>query len=575
MKYIKFMVLCFGTGFFLNSCSKNLNLLPQDAISNAQYWYTANDLTLYVNQFYPLFPVNSGYFVSPYWTDVNSDDMVPGTYDQRLAGQDVITTGNANWNFTKIRNVNFGLGNYQRIQAPFSQLASGVGELLFFRAYLYFNLVKLYGDVPWLSNDLNIDSTKELYASRTSRNIVIDSVLSDLDSAISYLPLKSAASPNRLNKECALLFKSRVALYEGTWEKYHANTPFGVDGSSFQNYLQQAADASKALIDLGTVQLYIPSGLYNIYNYYLVMFGNDDLTSNPEVLLWKKEDAALGESHNIVNQLYEGGNRGISKSLVESFLCTDGLPISVSPLYQGDDSLSAVVANRDPRLSQAMWIPGDVVTIQNNVVTKYFTLPWTDQTGELRCTTGYQISKGRTMNLELAGGDMETASIIFRYSEALLNYAEAQAELGQLTQSDVDISINQLRRRVDMPDLKIASITADPDWLYPNLSPEINEVRRERNVELEGEGFRFDDLERWADMGRLVGHRLLGAKFKQSDFPNLTPGSNIFVNNDGYIDPDQTALPTGFQFNLGRDYLLPIPQLEINLNKNLVQNPGW
>jgi hypothetical protein len=177
--------------------------------------------------------------------------------------------------------------------------------------------------------------------------------------------------------------------------------------------------------------------------------------------------------------------------------------------------------------------------------------------------------------VELAKDDGETASIIFRYAEALLNYAEAKAELGTLTQADVDISINKLRERVQMPDLDISAIATDPNWLYPALSPEINEIRRERRVELACEGYRLDDLERWADMDRLVGQRPLGAKFKQSDFPTLVPGSSILVNADGYIDPYQKALPTGYKFKVDRDYLFPVPQLELNLNENLDQNPGW
>jgi len=571
MKYIKYITPGLFVLLILNSCSKQLDLSPQDTITNSQYWSQPNDLTIYANQFYTGFPVNNGYFVSPFWTDINSDDMIPGTYDQRLAGENTNSTGNANWSFTRIRSVNYGLENYQRIQGSFGQVSAGVGELKFFRAYFYFGLVKLYGDVPWLSNTINIDS-KELYAARTKRNIVIDSVLDDLDSAIAYLPLKASAAPNRLNRECALLFKSRVALFEGTWEKYHASTPFGVEGVDFQKYLQVAAAAAKDLIDLGTAQLYIPD---DPYHYFRELYGNTDLSSNPEILLWKKYVTELGMGLHIQGALYQGGDRGLSKSLVESFLCKDGLPIATSPLYKGDDNLTDVVTDRDPRLSQSMWVPGEPYTVKNNTVLEYFSLPWLNKTGELRCTSGYQLAKGRTVNVELAMDDGETASIIFRYAEALLNYAEAKAELGSLTQADVDISINKLRRRVQMPDLDISTIASDPNWLYPALSPQINEIRRERRVELACEGYRLDDLERWADIDRLVGQRPLGAKFKQSDFPTLVPGSSILVNADGYIDPYQKALSAGYKFKVDRDYLLPVPQLELSLNENLDQNPGW
>jgi starch-binding outer membrane protein, SusD/RagB family len=571
MKRFKYYTLILMAILVTNSCSEIIDLSPQDSISNDQFWNVANDLTLYANQFYTSFPVNNGYFVSPLWIDINSDDLIPGTYDKRLAGENNLTTNNANWSFTSIRSVNYGLENYGRIVAPFDAIKSGVGELRFFKAYIYFNLVKMYGDVPWLNHTLNINS-EELYNSRVKRNVVIDSILTDLDKAIEFLPLKSIALPNRLNKECALLFKSRVALYEGTWEKYHSSDVFKVEGSDYSKYLRISAEASKQLIDLGTIKLYAPK---DPNNYFRELFGNYDLTSYPEILLWKKHISALGMALHTQNSLSNhGGDRGLSKSLVESFLCKDGLPISISPLYLGDNNLITIVSGRDPRCSQSFWLPGDIVNNINNVPL-YFTLPWIDQTGETRCTTGYQQAKGRTVRIELGANDFETASIVFRYAEALLNYAEAKAELGGVTQQDINISINELRRRVKMPDLNISAIPNDPKWLYPNLSPLLNEIRRERRVELSCEGFRFDDLARWAAINLLVGNRPLGYKFNQADFPKLKIGTSIFVDSNGYLDPYQKSLSKGYQFNINRDYLLPIPQQEITLNKNLTQNPGW
>lgn len=571
MRYIQYYLAGLMTLFILNSCKKNLDLLPQDAITNEQYWTTPKDLTLYVNQFYTSFPVHSGYFVSPFWADINSDDMIPGPYNMRLAGENTLTTGNGSWSFTNVRRVNLGLENYSRIKGSFEEVKAGVGELRFFKAYFYFNLVKNYGDVPWLSRTLNIDS-EELFGERTPRNIVIDSVLKDLDLAIEYLPVKALASPNRLNKESALLFKSRVALYEGTWEKYHNTTPFGVAVNNATKYFEVAAKAAGDLIDMGSVKLYKPA---DEYNYFGELFGNTDLSSNSEILLWKKNVASLGMALNIQPALYQGGDRGLSKSLVESFLCSNGLPISVSPTYKGDNTLSDVVENRDPRLSQSFWVPGVPYTYVNNVVSQYFTLPWIDKNGELRCTSGYQLVKGRTVNRQLGMSDQETASIVFRFAEALLNFAEAKAELGTLTQADADKSINLLRDRVKMPGILVSNITNDPKWMFPDLSPLINEVRRERRVELACEGYRFDDLERWAAMKYIVNTRPKGFKFRQADFPKMIVGTDVFVDANGYVDPYQKSLPNGYKFNLGRDYLLPVPTLEITLNSKLKPNPGW
>jgi hypothetical protein len=572
MKCFKFYIAGLAALFVFNSCSKQLDLLPEDDITNEQFWNTPNDLKLYANQFYTSFPVNSGYFVSPFWADINSDDMIPGSYNVRMAGQNTILTSNGSWSFNSIRNVNFGLQNYTRVTGNVDEIKAGFGELKFFKAYYYYNLLKAYGDVPWLSKPLEIDSD-ELFSARTPRNIVADSILRDLDTAIANLPLKARAEANRLNKECALLFKSRVALYEGSWEKYHAGTAFGVSNGNPAHYFEAAAKAAEDLMNLGSLRLYQPA---NHTDYFGELFGNTDLSNNSEILLWKKHDQALNMAHNIQGALYQGGDRGLSKSLVESFLASDGLPISVSPNYKGDNTLTDIVANRDPRLAQTFWVPGVPFSYSaSGAVTAYFTLPWIDRTGETRNTSGYQLTKGRTVNRQMGMADLQTASIVFRYAECLLNFAEAKAGLGTITQADLDKSLNLLRDRVKMPHLNMTNITTDPRWMFPELSGLINEIRRERRVELAAEGYRFDDLMRWAAMKYIVDTRPKGYKFRQADFPTIVIGTNIFVDPNGYLDPYQRSLPNGFKFRLDRDYLLAVPQQEITLNPNLNQNPQW
>ncbi len=164
----------------------------------------------------------------------------------------------------------------------------------------------------------------------------------------------------------------------------------------------------------------------------------------------------------------------------------------------------------------------------------------------------------------------ETPTLNNRYAEVLLNYAEAKAELGTLSQSDLDISINLLRDRVAMPHFNLSSIPNDPNWQYPDLSPLINEVRRERMVELATERHRWDDLYRWAAMKYLVGTRPIGAMNHQF---HHDPG--LPLTEDGHLDPYQDAYPDGYQFNLDRDYLWPIRESQVRLNPNLGQNPGW
>src|SRR5690606_866739 len=185
--------------------------------------------------------------------------------------------------------------------------------------------------------------------------------------------------------------------------------------------------------------------------------------------------------------------------------------------------------------------------------------------------TGYVIQKGYNPNMEYHVQQYEeTPSILYRYGEVLLNYAEAKAELGELTQQDLDKTINLLRKRVGMPDLEIGNISPDPNWSFPDLSPMINEIRRERRVELMAEGFRWDDIARWAAADELIiGQRPKGFKAAQLEKNPFT------VDSEGFLDPFQKAIPNGYGFVEGRDYLSSIPGSEIVLNPDLTQNPGW
>ena len=193
--------------------------------------------------------------------------------------------------------------------------------------------------------------------------------------------------------------------------------------------------------------------------------------------------------------------------------------------------------------------------------------------------TGYESQKFRRPQLDPATGSPsgELAYIVFRYAEALLNYAEAKAELGELTQADVNMSINVLRARVGMPNMVLTSIPTDPNWVefgYP-LSKELKEIRRERAVELMSEGFRLDDLMRWAGSNLLVGRRPKGA-FYSNEIKAAYP--NLAVDANGFLDPFRTTLigPVGtWGFNPAKHYLLPIPINELTLNTAMVQNPGY
>ncbi|MFO7668416.1 MAG: RagB/SusD family nutrient uptake outer membrane protein [Bacteroidales bacterium] len=584
-RYISIPILL---GFLcLGSCSEDfLERYPLDELSPQQYFKSANDLKLYANSFYTLLPVHQMYYGGTFYTDQNSDNLVPAVADMRLSGIRTIPSTGGGWDWSNIREANYFLDHTKEFLDATDESILYIAEVKFFKAYLYFHMLKTFGDVPWFTSALTTDSP-ELFAPRDSRKVVVDSIIACLDDAIATLKKLGETEPSRINRESALLLKARICLYEGTWEKYHQGTPFGVADEDGTGFLEMASETAESLMQMGTAGLYKGPDQME----YGSLFNQLDYTGNPEVLLWKEYDVNLGVYHLLGQYLPNGGGEmGITKSLVDDYLCTDGLPVSVSPLFMGRDSILLEVQNRDPRLAQTIFLPNDPQTIHTppGVAERYFTLPPIDQAGQFRATTGYCLYKGvnpEYSQQQASGGWM--GSIIFRYSEALLIYAEAKAELGTITQQDVDISVNLLRGRVGMIPMDLGNIATDPDWDYPNLSPVINEIRRERRVELAFEAGRWDDLARWRahhlirnqrPKGILyVGSNLDGAYFKidGSGQPSIIVGENLYVDEEGFIDPYQVQVPNGFGFDPDRDYLAPIPSDELTLNQNLVQNPGW
>ncbi|MEO6837491.1 MAG: RagB/SusD family nutrient uptake outer membrane protein [Ginsengibacter sp.] len=537
------------------ACKKEsfLNRYPLSDISPQNFFTNETDLQLYCNQYYSNLPVQN--FLR---ADDNSDDKANSSINSFLAGTYTIpsSASGTNWNFTFIRTLNFFLTNYSKANISDSIKNIYVGETLFFRALSYWNLVKSFGDVPYINTYITDTSKSILYGNRMPHKQVMDSVLSDINFAVAHLPTPASAADGRLNNYQALALKARICLWEGTYREY-----FGVGDQT--SYLQAASDAAEQIMN---------SGLYSIYTTghpqtdYYNLFIQQELKGNPEaimamrylpVVLTNGIDRSLGEASD-----------GYSKDFVRSFLCTDGLPTSLSPLYKGDDSLDAEVKNRDPRFKQQIatrgfdFLAGDTISLP--------------RIGTTVTSTGYQPIKGRSPNIADWNANASTLDFfIFRYAETLLIEAEARAELGTCTQDVLDNTINKLRDRVGMPHMIIADLVKDPKSDFPNLPVLIDEIRRERRVELGAEGFRFDDVHRW-HAGTLINNpeTILGVKLLPSvraEYPP-TQVSGIVTDANYYVRvyPSITARVWNDKM-----YLYPIPIQEITLNPNLLQNPDW
>ena len=559
---------------------------PEVNISDGEFWKTKNDLKLYTNNFYNNFlPSYQGFFTQGIYgldADDGTDNMVHLNFNgQILNGERLVPSSGGGWSTSewgRIRNVNYFLQNYTKSTENFEVIKEHVGEAHYFRALLYFDLLKKFGNLPWIDKALTPSDVDFLTAPRVSRGIIADNILADLDKAVLYLPSKGGSSSNRVYREVAMALQARIALYEGTWEKYHAGTVFGVAGSNGDKYLTKAATVAKAIMDSGYFDLDNKTTGSN--RGYWSLFNQSNYDSSKEIMFWRRYDVASNFTNRWAQYGRLGTGKGLTKSLVDDYLCIDGKPIGSSSLYQGDATLIDIVKNRDPRLNQTVCVNDNLHPRTNNrpggLPNEEFTNPIVDQATEDNCSTGFQRYKGTDPNYVKQFNGMGDAGLIFfRYAEVLLTYAEAKAELGTITQADLDLSINKLRDRVQMPNLVLGSIVTDANWGFPALSPIINEVRRERRIELAVEGFRHDDIWRWAAADELIiGKKPLGAKKAQwVGVPNI----NIYNTNiDGYVEPYKNvgAMATGYKFRADRDYLLPIPLNQITL-AGYTQNPGW
>lgn len=517
-----------------------LEKYPLDQISDIEFWNTATDIEIYANQFYP--DLRDPHYN---WQHDNiSDNNAPGDRHAYSWNEYLIPATGGGWgksDWQPIRRCNYALVRIAEMDKNDAVLRYE-GEIRFFKAFYYHEMVKQFGDVPWYDSDLQTDS-EDLYKPRDSRKVVFDNLLQDLDFAVEHLPEES--SEGRLTKYAALAFKAEACLFEGTFRKYHGL-------GDHEEILRESAEAAEAVINSGLFAIYSTG---NPGQDYFDLFVQYDLTGNPEAILFQKFVQGI-RMHNNVRQLGEQST-GYTKDFVNSYLCRDGLPISLSPLYQGDAEFGDEFENRDPRMFQSIYHPDRPYRIYSDGSVDYREMPEFDNN---YVTTSYYITKGYSP-YEVDRLQLQTVIDVFtyRYGKLLVTYAEAKAELGEATQEVLDKSVNLLRDRVAMPHLNVDVGFVDPnwpDWEVP-ISPLLNEIRRERRIETAGEGTRWDDLVRWK-AGKLLENPLTyrGARDPATgEYREIYPGNTRQWND--------------------RLYLYPLPTQELALNPQLTQNPGW
>jgi hypothetical protein len=572
-----------------------LDKSPKDTISPETYFRTETDMQLFSNSFY-----NS--LLDKEMFEHQSDYYIQRTLSNELRGGSVRTVPNSGggWSWSVLRKINTLLGNMGNCSDE-AVVKKYTGLCRFFRAYFYFEKVKDFGDVPWIDKELG-SADPEVYAARDTREFVMRKMLEDIDYAIENLP--SDVTPYRVNKWAALALKSQFCLYEGTYRKYHdISFPDDPEAHDYKYYLEQSVAAGDALMTGGKYKLYTTG---NPNKDYKAMFESVDANKD-EYILAIKFDKALELFNNTTAFSFwaSQGSVGVTKKAIDSYLMKDGTRFTDKAGWQ-ELQFKDEIANRDPRLAQSIITPGYSWV----GTSKTYNAPRLDET-----MTGFQPIKF-VMNLTPALNEDANRSDrsyndlpVYRYAEILLNYAEAKAELGTLTQTDLDKTINLIRKRAGMPNLNMETANANPDWYlssteygYTHVTGAnkgvILEIRREREVEMAQEGTtRMDDLFRWKE-GLCIDQQMYGfyvpgpgeydlsgdgvadVCFYSGEKPNSKCsivweiGKDVYLSGGtkGFIDPQQKV---EHKFNEARDYLYPIPINDRSLNHNLTQNPGW
>jgi len=591
MKKFIYKALILGFILGLTSCQDDfLDLKPQDAPNDEAYFQKPTDFKAYTTDFYSqLMGWKSPYGGNTVYNNMDfSSDLSRYFNFQSDVGHGTIAVVNSDVRWTNpyawIRKSNILIQKGNEYKGNKNEIAPYISEAYFFRANAYYQLLKFFGGVPIVNEVLEVDSP-ELYTARSSRYEVVTQILSDLDMAIANLPLESAIASNdkgRISKWAAKALKAELELYEATWRKYNGtSTDFegsaGPASNQIDAFLTDAAALCLEIMNQGGYSLWnknSTTGMLNESYYYL--FNLEDAGSNPggftkasnnEFILYGVYDVTLRAGGQ--NLSLTAGNSGTSRKMMDMFLCTDGLPPSKSPLFQGYHAIGDEYKNRDLRILGYMGVTPTTAPLTTGVAGY----------GN-RKFVAYKYGTYRNANQESANYP------IIRLAEVYLMYAEALIEKnGAITDAQLNASINLIRARAGVAPLTNALVIAN------GLNMK-NEIRRERTIELYYEGFRYDDLKRWgiaeAELNQSICGQVIGGATYPTAYRDATGTATAAYKPSAFVFGEevvQTAIgpmncvviekKANINFTK-KNYLWPIPQGQINLSNNtLKQNPGY
>lgn len=622
MKKIKYIFGAFLLAGSVASCNF-LDREPMDFGDENAYYKTVDDLELAVNDFYQILPKMEYLWGGPYEDDNTSDNQC-GNWPNNMfypGDKKTVQQANSEWKFVNLRGINFFINKTKE------QMDAGAitgtkefidhywGEGFFFRAYEHFRLLRNYGDAPILEVMLPDDEATLAQASkRRPRNEVARFIIEDLKRA-EELMMENAPAEGRLSKDAARLLRARVALYEATWEKYHANTAFvpgnpkWVGASMYPDYQFKAGDAQKEIeyfLDQAIEAADLVASHRALDDDYIAMFNRlTPFSSNDEVILARYYQMGI-LSHSASNYLGRtGGGTGFTRALVNTFLMKNGLPIYADGSnYGGDTYMLDEMKDRDERLVNSVKIAGsDIETVQgpdgtlvNDTI--YYYRPQLTLSGNEASPTGYELKKWVSNEPgQQEQGQGTSATPILRAAEAYLIYLEAYYERHGNLGGNCDRYWTELRRRAGVDTdynktIAATDLSKENDLAVCSKGIEVDKtlynIRRERRCELLGEGMRLDDLKRWRALDKMKDYQVEGMNLWDEMYKMYDNGAlNGVVSPSGvsnYIRPLQKTSTSvaynGYNFPKPH-YLEPIPISEFLLtvdgsgNSTLYQNPGW
>lgn len=554
MKNYRILLGCIVISAFSISGCQDIDLLPKDNMPDELYWKTPDDFEKEVNWLYSR--------TESFGTkDTDSDIAYELNENTTSNGTLIAPNKDDEWTerFKDLRQCNMILTKAETYEDDPSEIERQVAEAHFFRAYTYWRLMKKFNNVPIVTKVLEIDSP-ELYGGRNPQEEVEDFILSELDTAIPFLPLQSELSTEengRVTQGAALALKARVALFAGTWAKYHKHR------TDYQQLLQQAIDATNKVIDSGEYTLYEGSGEES-YRYLFIDAGDN----SKEGIFDSRYETDI-RHHSDACPVYWGWRGSPTRKLADMYLCkSSGLPIDkANSGFQGYATIESEYENRDPRMKQTFLMPGtNYISPQDGALTcpPQFTI-------RPETRTGYKLWKYMAETSVPSDKDVYDYHII-RYPEVLLILAEATFEKDGIISDDIlnkTINVIRSRKGVEMPPLTNAFVKSN------GLDMQ-TEIRRERTIELAFEGFRRDDLRRWKTAEKELIGAVKGIKLKGSEYENLdvlNEGNPGLTDENGFliVEPEENR-----HFVVPKHYYYSVPLDELYLNPNLApNNSGW